>query len=153
MNLNLAKQVGELIARKRSLEDDLRAVKDEIAALEPELLNEFTESQMDRIQVPVDNEKVTLYIHRQLWAKPKDGDRAAVISTLKRCGLADFVQENYNSNTLSAYVRERLANGEQLQPTLDSVIEAEEVVSIRGRRSPVTTESKTSKAMKTINRR
>lgn len=153
MNLNLAKKVGELIARKRSLEEDLRAVKDEIATLEPELLNEFTECQMDRLQVPVGNEKVTLYIHRQLWAKPKDGDRQAVISTLKTCGLSDFVTENYNSNTLSAYVRERLANGDQLQPTLDSVIEAEEVVSIRGRRAPAATESKSAKAIKTINRR
>ena len=46
MNLNLAKQVAELIARKRSLEEDLRAVKDEIAALEPELLNEFTQVKL-----------------------------------------------------------------------------------------------------------
>lgn len=152
MNLNLAKKVGDLIARKRSLEDDLRAVKDEIESLEPELLNEFLEAQMDRLQVPVGTGKITLYIHRIMWAKPKDGDREAVVATLKRCGLSDLVSENYNSSTLSAYVRERLADGEALQPTLDAVIETEEVVSIRGRRSPTTSDSKTAKAMKTLRR-
>tara|TARA_R110000744_G_scaffold215563_1_gene334361 strand:+ start:130 stop:588 length:459 start_codon:yes stop_codon:yes gene_type:complete len=152
MNMKLAKQVATLIAEKRGLEDSLRAVKDDIAKLEPELLNMLMEEQMDRLHITVGDEKVTLYIHKILWAKPKDGDRQAVIDTLVRCGLSEFVQENYNSNSLSAYVRERLANGQQLQPTLADAVSLEEVVSIRGRRSPATSESTTAKAMKTIRR-
>jgi len=152
MDMNLAKQVAKLIAEKRRLEDDLRAVKDQIATLEPELLNALMEEQMDRLHVTVGSDKITLYIHRIMWAKPKDGDRQAVVETLLRCGLSDFVQENYNSNSLSAYVRERLAAGQKLQPTLEAAVSLEEVVSIRGRRSPSTPESKTAAAMKTIRR-
>ena len=152
MDMKLAKQVATLIAKKRKLEDSLRAVKDEIGSLEPSLLNEMMQEQMDRLHVTVGDEKVTLYIHKILWAKPKDGDRQAVIETLLHCGLSDFVQENYNSNSLSAYVRERLANGQKLQPTLEAAVNLEEVVSIRGRRSPAASNSKTAQAMKTIRR-
>jgi hypothetical protein len=152
MDMKLAKQVATLIAEKRGLEDSLRAVKDQIAKLEPELLNMLMEEQMDRLHVTVGDQKITLYIHRIMWAKPKDGDRETVVATLKRCGMSDFVTESYNSNSLSAYVRERLSNGTQLQPTLSDALNLEEVVSIRGRRSSATPESKTAKAMKTTRR-
>jgi len=151
MDMNLAKQVATLIAEKRRLEDSLRAVKDSISALEPELLNELMEQQMDRLHITVEGgEKITLYIHRVLWAKPKNGDRQSVVATLKHCGLSDFVTENYNSNTLSAYVRERLAGGDHLEPTLDDVIQLDEVISIRGRRSSSSPESLTAKAARTL---
>ena len=149
MNMNLAKKVAKMIAKKRQLEDDLRAVKEDIAQHEPQLLDEMVANQLERLQIPVEGQKISIYIHRQLWTKPKE-DRAEVVSVLKKCGLSDFVSENYNSNSLSAYVRERLANGEKLQPTLEKCVELTEVVSIRGRRSPVTNESKTAKAVKTL---
>jgi len=152
MDMDIAKQFASLIAEKRRLEDQLRATKDQIASLEPSLLNELTEAQVDRLPIKVGNERVTLYIHRQLWAKPADGDKARVADVLKRCGLSDFVQEQYNTSSLSAYVRERLANGQQLQPTLREALHLDEVVSIRGRRSPVSEESQTAKAMKTTRR-
>lgn len=149
MNMNLAKKVAKMIAKKRQLEDDLRAVKEDIAQHEPQLLDEMVANQLERLQIPVEGQKISIYIHKQLWTKPKE-DRAEVVSVLKKCGLSDFVSENYNSNSLSAYVRERLANGEKLQPTLEKCVELTEVVSIRGRRSPVTNESKTAKAVKTL---
>jgi len=152
MNLSLAKKVASLIAEKRRLEERLRAVKEEIDQLEPELLNEMMEDQMDRLHITVGSEKITLYIHRIVWARPKDGDRGSVVATLKRCGMSDFVEEGYNTSTLSAYVRERLANGTRLQPTLSAALDLDEVVSIRGRRSSSTPDSKTAKAMKTIRR-
>lgn len=148
--MNLAKKIASLTVEKRKLDEALRAVKDQIAELEPEMLNHMMEDQMDRLHLTVDGEKVTLYIHRMMYAKPREGDRATVVSTLKRCGMSDFVTENYNSNSLSAYVRERLASGSPLQPTLSGVIEVSEQVSIRGRRSTSSPESSTAKAMKTI---
>ena len=152
MDMNLAKQVAALIAEKRRLEDALRTVKDQIAGLEPTLLNELMEEQMDRLHLNVEGSKMTLYIHRVMWAKPKDGDRESLVSVLKRCGMSDFVTENYNSNSLSAYVRERLSNGVLLQPTLADALHLEESVSIRGRRSSATPESKSAAAMKTARR-
>ncbi len=152
MDMKLAKEYASAIADKRRLEDQLRAAKDTIANLESGMLNEMQESQVDRLPIVVGGEKVTLYIHRQLWAKPKGGDKKNLMQVLKRCGLTDFVQEQYNTSSLSAYVRERLANGLKLQPTLDSALTLSEVISVRGRRSQAASSSQTAKAMKTIRR-
>ena len=152
MDMDLATEYASVIAKKRRLEDELRAAKDQIASLEESVRNMLQENQVDRLPVTVGNEKVTLYIHRQLWAKPKGGDKAALMGVLKRCGLSDLVQEQYNTSSLSAYVRERLADGQQLQPTLSEALVLDEVVSVRGRRSPAASSSKTAKAMKTVRR-
>ena len=152
MDMDLATKYASGIATKRRLEDELRAAKDEIASLEESVRNMLQENQVDRLPVTVGTEKVTLYLHRQLWAKPKGGDKMNLMSVLKRCGLSDLVQEQYNTSSLSAYVRERLANGQKLQPTLTEALTLDEVVSVRGRRSPASSSSKTAKAMKTIRR-
>ena len=152
MDMDLATKYASVIATKRRLEDELRAAKDEIASLEESVRNMLQENQVDRLPVTVGTEKVTLYLHRQLWAKPKGGDKMNLMSVLKRCGLSDLVQEQYNTSSLSAYVRERLANGQKLQPTLTEALTLDEVVSVRGRRSPASRSSKTAKAMKTIRR-
>ena len=152
MDMDLATKYASVIATKRRLEDELRAAKDEIASLEESVRNMLQENQVDRLPVTVGTEKVTLYLHRQLWAKPKGGDKMNLMSVLKRCGLSDLVQEQYNTSSLSAYVRERLANGQKLQPTLTEALTLDEVVSVRGRRSPASSSSKTAKAMKTIRR-
>ena len=152
MDMDLATKYASVIATKRRLEDELRAAKDEIASLEESVRNMLQENQVDRLPVTVGTEKVTLYLHRQLWAKPKGGDKMNLMSVLKRCGLSDLVQEQYNTSSLSAYVRERLANGQKLQPTLTEAMTLDEVVSVRGGRSPASSSSKTAKAMKTIRR-
>ena len=150
MNMTLFKEFAALVAEKRRLEDGLRKAKDEIASLESNLLNEMQENQIDRLPVKVGSETVTLYIHRQLWARPTEGNKANLVRTLKTCGMSDFVQEQYNTSSLSAYIRERLANGQKLQPTLSQALDLDEVVSIRGRRSPASSNSKTAKAKKTL---
>lgn len=152
MDMDIAREFGSLISEKRKLEARLDNVKEQIASLEPTLLNELVEAQVDRLPITLEGEKVTLYIHRQLWAKPKDGNRAAVVDALRGCGLEDLVKEDFNTSTLSAYVRERLGDGEDLEAGLHNALWLDEVVSIRGRRSPVSSESKTAKAMKTLRR-
>jgi hypothetical protein len=152
MDMNLAAKYASIIATKRRLEEELRTAKDEIASLEESVRNMMQENSLDRLPVRVGSEKITLYLHRQLWAKPKGGDRESLVAVLKRCGLSDLVQEQYNSSSLSAYVRERLANGHKLQPTLGEALFLDEVISVRGRRSPAASQSKTAKAMKTVRR-
>ena len=145
MDMNLAKRFAALILRKRNSEDELRAVKSEIASLEPLLLEEMRNNQMERLHMA----DTTLYMHRMLVTKPK-GDRQQVVERLRQCGLGDLLTENYNSNTLSAWVREHLANGEQLPELLAPVVETTELVSVRGRRASTTNESQSAKALKTL---
>ena len=147
MDMDLAKKFGSLVSRKRDIEDELRAVKSEIASLDKLLLEEMRNNQMERLHIA----DCTLYIHKMLIAKPKEGrGRADVVEKLRLCGLGDLVSENYNSNTLSAWVREQLANGEQLPELLSSVVDTTELVSVRGRRATSSPESKSAKAIKTL---
>ena len=151
MNMDIIRRFAELTAEKKKAQERLRAIKDEMGGIEPALLQELIENQVDRLPVTTDDgDRITVFIHKQAWARPVDGDKEAVVRTLKKCGMSDFVQETYNTNSLSAYVRERLANGQELQPTLSKVIRVDEVTSIRGKRSPLATESQTAKAMKNL---
>jgi len=68
-----------------------------------------------------------VYVERKLWAKAKDGDKPAVCKALKRCRLGDYVEETFNTNSLSAYVRELDREGKPLSPALASVLDVSEV--------------------------
>ena len=77
----------------------------------------------------------TVYVERKLWAKAKDGDKAAVCKALKRARLGDYVEETFNTNSLSAYVRELDREDRPLPPSLREVLEVSEVFKLRTRRS------------------
>ena len=84
----------------------------------------------------------------------KDARRFATLLNKKRKledGLAE-VKEDYNTSTFSAWVRERLANGQALPPTIAEVVEVQEQVTLRGRRTPASPQSKSAKAISTIRR-
>lgn len=150
MDMELAREYATAIAYKKKLEEQLGSIKDKIARLEDSVMNMMQEEQLDRLPINLGLDTVTLFVHRQLWAKPKDGDKERVVRTLKEVGLGDLVAESYNTNSLSAYVREQLANGEDLEPELSEVIDISEVASVRGRRTPNTDDSLTAKAIRNL---
>jgi hypothetical protein len=150
MDMELAREYATAIAYKKKLEEQLGSIKDKIARLEDSVMNMMQEEQLDRLPINLGLDTVTLFVHRQLWARPKGGDKERVVRTLKDVGLGDLVAESYNTNSLSAYVREQLANGEDLEPELADVIDINEVASVRGRRTPNTDDSQTAKAMRNL---
>ena len=152
MNMKLIRAHAKLIAQKLQLDDELRDLQRQISATEPEVREEMLAEQIDKLPLIVDGEAITLHFRTELWAKPVDGDKAAVVRVLKKCGLSDYVSESYNTGSLSAYVRDRLGNDMPLQPTLAEVLLLDEVTKVRGRRSPTAQDSKTAKAMRTLNK-
>ena len=146
MDIDLARQYGELLRQKRDLEADLRGVKDRLYALEPLLLDEMQSNQMDKLHL----DGQTIYMHRILTTKAKGGDRSAVVAALKASDLGDLVAEGYNANSLSAWVREHLAAEQPLPPLLAATLDLEEIVSIRGRQSAASGESKSAAALKNL---
>jgi hypothetical protein len=152
MDMNTARRFAALVAKKKRAEADLKAAKEEMAELEPMVLQMLTDEGMENLKLTVDGDRITLYPHTMLWAFPKEGDRLGVVRALKRARLGDFVREDYNTSTFSAWVRERLANGQALPPTIAKVIEIQEQVTLRGRRTPASPQSKSAKAISTIRR-
>jgi hypothetical protein len=131
MNTDELKRFVALEERRRQLEAEIDAIKAEAAQLEESLLPQFEQTGLEKVSI----DGRTVYIERKLWAKAKDGDKAAVCKALKRAHLGDYVEETFNTNSLSAYVRELDREGRPLPPSLREVLEVSEVFKLRTRRS------------------
>lgn len=145
---DLYKKYAELLQMKRDIEGELKDCKADIAELEPLVLNKMAEDQMTRITLSLEGETATLHTHTTVWARPKNGNKEAVIEALaSNPDLADLVSENYNTMQLSAYVREVLSNNQPLDPVLAKALHLDEVVTCRARFG-VPTQSKSKAALK-----
>mgnify|MGYP003433410470 FL=1 len=78
---------------------------------------------------------MTLYVNRQLWAHPVDGDYPSACEALRQAHLGDLVQERFNVQTLSSWVRERDKDGEPLPAAFAGRIEVAEVFRLGARRA------------------
>lgn len=130
MDTERLKRFTELEHRRRELKDEADRVNKEIAVLEEGILKDFEEAGMNSCRV----NGLTVFLHAQTWAKARDGDYARACRALEAEGLGDMVQPRFNTNTLSAWVRERQAGGEELPEGLKDSIEVSEVFSVRTRK-------------------
>ena len=136
LNTELAREFATLTAKKADLSSQIDAIKEELRGLEEPLKQNMALEGVDSLPIQLeDGETYTLYLHRQIWAKPKDGDKVAGASALKLGGLGHFVSEGFNTSTLSAWLREALSNGEEIPKPVVEAFDLNEVVSVRGRRA------------------
>jgi hypothetical protein len=92
-----------LVARKRVLADELTDVEAAIKALEPQLLAHLGENGYEMVRLA----GYTISPHREPWVYPKTGrTRAEVCAALKACGLGHYVMEQFNTRSLTKYVRD-----------------------------------------------
>jgi hypothetical protein len=131
MNTEELKRFVALEDRRKQLEAEVDSIKAETAELEERLLPQFEQGGFEKISI----DGRTVYIERKLWAKAKNGDKSAVCRVLKRCRLGDYVEETFNTNSLSAYVRELDREERPLSPSLAAVLEVSEVFKLRTRKS------------------
>lgn len=125
----------EKVARYAALRQQAKALvteAEELTAeadrLEAELLEEFAEAGVPRLTI---NGR-TVYVHRQLWAKREaEVDMAQACSALIDAGLGQFVAPTYNSQTLSAWMREQEKSDTPLPPELDGILTSTEKFTLR----------------------
>ena len=87
---------------KRAAEDELKKAEAVMKELEPKLLDMMAESGMDKITL----HGITYSPNRRLYVGPVQGaDKELVAKALVESGLEAYVKQDYNSNSLSAYVR------------------------------------------------
>jgi len=98
--LKTEQEYVELSARKRELKAELSQVTDQMAGLEGEILELFERGGVDRLTI----NGTTLYVHRQLWAHAKDGDKPRAVAALQAAGMDEFV--TFNTQSVSALFRE-----------------------------------------------
>jgi len=105
MNMEQLREFVSLENRKRDLDAELKATNQKLDELEDLIIPQFIEAGVPSIAVTVDGSTRTLSIYRDVYASPLN-DRAEVAAALKASELGQYVAENYNSNSLTAYVRE-----------------------------------------------
>jgi hypothetical protein len=115
--------------RAKELDEKLKATNARKTELEARIISEFEQEGVASMKVM----GRTVYTQRNLWAGVPDGvDRQETCEALKDAGLGDFVAENFNTQTVSAYFREiekaKKSNGEL-------VMEVDELIpeSLRGK--------------------
>jgi hypothetical protein len=134
----------ELAENKRELNRQLKSVQAAVDRLEPVLLEYFQSNRIRNIR----SQSSTVWLREELWARPKyTNDRPRVCEILKQVGLGHFVEPDFNTPTLSGYVRElqranldRIRSGEidsvadLLPPALAAVLNVAPSFKVLGRR-------------------
>jgi hypothetical protein len=92
-----------LTARKRALQDELADVEAGLKGLEPQLLAYLGEGGYEMVRLG----GYTISPHREPWVYPKQGrTRSDVCDALKSCGLQQYVMEQFNTRSLTKYIRD-----------------------------------------------
>jgi hypothetical protein len=115
--MDMLRRYVELETLRRKHEADLKEAKSELELLQRQLLQVFEQNGIQNMKV----NGMTVFLYRQLWAGiAKQGQEATVeerttaCNALKQANLGIYVYEQFNSQSISAYVREAVKNGDEL---------------------------------------
>lgn len=101
MNMQQLRGFVSLENRKKDLDAEIKSVKQQLDDLEEALVPQFIEDGVQRMTV----DGRTVSIQQDVYASPLN-DREDVVDALKQSELGQYVAENYNTNSLTAFVRE-----------------------------------------------
>lgn len=138
LDLETLGKYAALDAKRQDLERRAKEVAADLADLEPILLDALASAGVASVKVG----GRTVYMHTQLWAKldVKDGEdpaeaKARACQALKVTGFGELVAESYNSQTLSAVMREMTREQKDFPAEWDGVLVGNEVTKLRTRKA------------------
>ena len=105
MNMEPLREYVSLEARKKELDAELKATNQRLDELEEKIIPMFVEEGVPSMAVEADGHTRTLSIYQDVYASPINS-RDEVAEALKLSELGQYVAENYNSNSLTGFVRE-----------------------------------------------
>lgn len=123
---NPAKRAAELFRQKADLEAQLTQVKAQIASVSDAAIDWMAEQGL--LRAPFDG-LGTLHIRHEVWASLReDAPLSKVKAAIRRAGHdpADIIKEKANTQTLSAFVRELLAEKGELPKGLAATLKITE---------------------------
>ena len=123
------KRFVALQAELRELEAKVKAVKEELANLEPAVLTYFENMGIQRLTV----DGYTVYVRRQLWAsKRPEVSWEEACDAMLVYGLDEYVGPRFNAQQVSAWVREREQDGlPPVPPELEHVLTVTEKYTVQ----------------------
>ena len=105
MNMEPLREFVSLEKKKKDLDAELKAAKQRLDELEEIIIPMFVAEGVPSMAVETDGMTRTLSIYQDVYASPMN-DREEVVAALKASELGVYVAENYNTNSLTSYVRE-----------------------------------------------
>lgn len=100
-------ELDTLVAKEKQLKADLKDLGEELLE---QMLDEDDPVQNITVKVGEDDDgnpiHKNIYVKRTIWAGYQDS-KEELINALKATGYSDIVTETFNTNTLSAIVREK----------------------------------------------
>lgn len=105
MNLEPLREFVSLETHKKELDAESKATRQRLDELEEIIIPLFIEEGVPAMTVEVDGITRTLSIYPDVYASPLN-DRNEVVDALKQSELGQYVAENYNTNSLTSFVRE-----------------------------------------------
>lgn len=123
-----AKRFAELSKQKREIEGNLDTVKGELKLLEEKLLDDFVDAGFSKVSI----DDMTIYLRSQDWASVGEAGLPALKARLVEMGAEFLVRETVNTQSLSAWVRERTKMGEEAMP--EDLVKVSTVISVQARK-------------------
>lgn len=126
----------------RKLEAMLDEEKKSSALLKDQIMRDIFESGTPMQNITIDG--MNVFLHRQIRANAQKGQREQLVQALKDEGLGAMVDETFNANTLSSWVRDFEREGgargveeimEQLPVSVREHISIVELFDVRARMS------------------
>jgi hypothetical protein len=101
MNISQLKEFVCLENRKKELDAELKQTKQKLDDLEQILVPQFVDDGVQNMTV----DGRTVSLAQDIYASPLI-DREDVVNALRKSELGQYIAENYNANSLTAFVRE-----------------------------------------------
>lgn len=102
MNIEQLKRFVALTEEKKALDEKKKQIDAELDEVEVSIVKDFEAEGVQKMSI----DGRTVYLAEDLYCSPLEGDREAVIKALRSAGMRSMVKPNYNTQTLTAYVRE-----------------------------------------------
>jgi cytosine/adenosine deaminase-related metal-dependent hydrolase len=130
MKTEIVTRRADLHKRKQEIEEELRRISAESAVLDEKIIQFFMEKGIDRMTA----NGVTISLREDHWARAVDKDMNRACEALRSAGLGEYAKESFNPQSLSAWVRERIREGEALPPEFAGAIEVDSYIKVSARK-------------------
>ena len=109
----MMRQFAALTVEKRELEERLREIGRDLAALNEPIIDAMLDEGIDYQRIRLNGQSYGISKKTSLYARPADGDMVRLCEALRTYDpeTEAMVKETINLNTLSAWVREQEADG------------------------------------------
>lgn len=115
--MNQSDDIRDLLAlraKKEQHEEELRVINMQIDEITERVLDRWVDQGVDSVRV----DGKTVSLRRQIYARVLD--REQIAEALREAGVGHLLTPN--TNTLSAWLREREGNNEPLPPCLEGIV-------------------------------